>query len=63
MGVNINMKIEHNDESILFSTTDIPDIFFTEYLPQATGDYIKVFLYYYFLESFLYFLANICRWI
>ncbi len=46
------MKIEHNDESILFSTTDIPDIFFTEYLPQAPGDYIKVFLYLTFISKY-----------
>lgn len=45
------MKIEHNDESILFSVTDIPDIFFTEYLPQAPGDYVKVFLYITFISK------------
>ena len=39
------MKIECNDDSILFSSTIIPDIFFTEYLPQAPSDYIKVYLY------------------
>ena len=39
------MKLEQNDSSILFSTTEISDIFFTEYLSQANGDYIKVYLY------------------
>ena len=46
------MKIEHNDESILFSETAIPDVFFTEYLPQAPGDYIKVFLYITFISKY-----------
>ena len=46
------MKIEPNDESILFSSTSIPDIFFTEYLPQAPGDYIKVFLYINFISKY-----------
>ena len=46
------MKIEQNDESILFSSTNIPDIFFTEYLPQAPGDYIKVFLYIIFISKY-----------
>ena len=34
------MKIEPKDKSLLFSKTEIPDIFFTEYLPLANGDYI-----------------------
>ena len=38
------MKIECNDDSILFSSTIIPDIFFTEYISEAPGDYIKVYL-------------------
>ncbi len=46
------MKIEHNDEPILFSSTDIPDIFFAEYLPQAPGDYVKVFLYIVFISKY-----------
>ncbi len=46
------MKIERNDESILFSVTDIPDIFFTDYLPQAPGDYLKVFLYIIFISKY-----------
>ena len=39
------MKLEKNDLSLLFSNTDIPDIFFTEYLSQANGDFVKVYLY------------------
>ena len=46
------MKIEHPDESILFSSTNLPDIFFTEYLPQAPGDYVKVFLYISFISKY-----------
>ena len=47
------MKIEHHDESILFSETTIPDVFFTEYLPQAPGDYVKVFLYITFISKYV----------
>ena len=46
------MKIECNDDSILFSSTIIPDIFFTEYLPQAPSDYIKVYLYIVFISKY-----------
>lgn len=46
------MKIEQNDESILFSSTNIPDIFFTEYLPQAPSDYIKIILYILFISKY-----------
>ena len=31
------MKLEQADNSLLFSTTSIPDAFFTEYFPQASG--------------------------
>ena len=46
------MKLEQNDESLLFSTTKIPDIFFSEYLSQASGDFIKVYLYILFLSKY-----------
>lgn len=46
------MKIESNDEPILFSVTSIPDIFFTEYLPQAPGEYVKVILYIIFISKY-----------
>ena len=39
------MKLISNDKSFLFSSTDIPDVFFTEYLPEANGDFIKVYFY------------------
>lgn len=46
------MKLEQNDKSILFSNTEIPDVFFTEYLSAASGDYIKVYLYILFLSKY-----------
>ena len=38
-------KLEKNDLPIILSNTEIPDLFFTEYFTQASGDYIKVYLY------------------
>ena len=46
------MKLEQNDKSMLFSSTEIPDVFFTEYLSQASGDYVKVYLYLLFLSKY-----------
>ena len=46
------MKIEPKDNSLLFSSTDIPDIFFSEYLPLASGDTVKVYLYIIFLSKY-----------
>ena len=46
------MKLEHSDKSLLFSTTEIPDIFFTEYLAMAPGNYVKVYLYMLFLSKY-----------
>ena len=46
------MKLEQNDKSMLFSTTEIPDVFFTEYLSAASGDFIKVYLYLLFLSKY-----------
>ena len=34
------MKFEQNDLSLILSSTSLSDVFFTEYLPQANGDYI-----------------------
>ena len=39
------MKLEQNAQAPLFSNTQIPDIFFSEYLSSANGDYIKIYLY------------------
>ena len=46
------MKIEQKDTSFIFSTTSVPDIFFTEYLSCANGDFIKVYLYMLFLSKY-----------
>lgn len=46
------MKLEHNDLSMIFSTTELSDVFFTEYLSQASGDFIKVYLYILFLSKY-----------
>lgn len=46
------MKLEQNDLLPLFSNTNIPDVFFTEYLPEADSDYIKVYLYILFLSKY-----------
>ena len=46
------MKLEQNEEASLFSTTKLPDIFFSEYLSQSSGDYIKVYLYILFLSKY-----------
>ncbi len=46
------MKLELNDKSMLFSNTELPDVFFTEYLSTAKGDYVKVYLYILFLSKY-----------
>ena len=46
------MKLEQNDKSLLFSSTEIPDVFFTEYLPSINSDFVKVYLYILFLSKF-----------
>lgn len=30
------MKLEQNEEALLFASTKIPDIFFSEYMPHAS---------------------------
>lgn len=47
----ISMKLEQNEESLLFGKTEIPDVFFTEYISSASGDFIKVYLYLVFLSK------------
>ena len=46
------MKLENADILPLFSNTLIPDIFFSEYLSEASGDFIKVYLYMLFLSKY-----------
>ena len=45
------MKLSQNDKSLLFSSTEISDVFFTEYLPEAKGEYIKVYFYMLFYQN------------
>lgn len=46
------MKLEQNDKTLLFSETMIPDIFFSDYLSQIPGDYLKIYLYIIFLSKY-----------
>ncbi len=46
------MKLEQNEKPLLFSETLIPDVFFSEYLTQIPGDYIKIYLYMVFLSKY-----------
>ena len=46
------MKLEQKDRSLLFSETMVPDIFFSEHLPNMPGDYLKIYLYIAFLSKY-----------
>lgn len=46
------MKLELSDKSQLFSCTEIPDVFFTEYVPSMNGNFLKVYLYVLFLSKY-----------
>ncbi len=46
------MKLEQSEKPLLFSETLMPDIFFTEYLSQIPGDYLKIYLYIFFLSKY-----------
>lgn len=46
------MKLEQTETPLLFSETTLPDIFFAEYLSQIPGDYLKIYLYIYFLSKY-----------
>ncbi len=46
------MKLEQKEKSMIFSETSIPDLFFTEYLSQVPGDYVKIYLYMVFLSKY-----------
>ena len=46
------MKLESINESLLFSETKLPDIFFTEYFSQASAESVKVYLYLLFLSKY-----------
>ena len=42
----IDLILEQNDKTLLFSETMIPDIFFSDYLSQIPGDYLKIYLWF-----------------
>ena len=46
------MKLEHDEKHMMFNTTQIPDIFFSEYLGNMPGDYLKIYLYLSFLSKY-----------
>ena len=46
------MKLEQSEKSLLFSETSLPDVFFAEHLSQMPGDYIKIYLYMFFLSKY-----------
>lgn len=46
------MKLERNEQQLLFSETIIPDIFFAEHLSQIPGDYLKIYMYISFLSKY-----------
>lgn len=46
------MKLEFDGKNLLFETTALPDIFFTEFLSCASGEAVKVYLYMLFLSKY-----------
>lgn len=46
------MNIEQNEKHMLFNITQIPDIFFSEYLNNMPGEYVKIYLYLVFLAKY-----------
>ena len=46
------MDLEQNEKRMLFNMTEIPDIFFSEYLTSIPGDYLKIYLYIAFLAKY-----------
>lgn len=46
------MKLEQGDKSMIFETTEIPNIFFADYISAMTGDYLKIYLYLIFLSKY-----------
>ena len=48
----IKVKIEQNEKAMLFSNTQIPDIFLSEHLSNIPGDTLKIYLYLVFLSKY-----------
>ena len=48
----MKMKLEQNEKQILFNTTQVPDIFFSEYLNSMPSEYVKLYLYLIYLSKY-----------
>ena len=46
------MRLEQSEKHMIFNTTEIPDIFFSEHLGAMPGDYIKIYLYLLFISKY-----------
>lgn len=46
------MKLNQKEKSLIFSNTTLPDIFFSEYLSELPGDYLKIYMYIIFLSKY-----------
>lgn len=46
------MRLEHSEKHMIFNTTEIADIFFSEYLGGMPGDYLKIYLYLFFISKY-----------
>ena len=46
------MKLEQNDKPMIFSSTEIPDIFFSECMVNFSGEQLKLYLYLIFLSKY-----------
>ena len=46
------MRLEHSEKHMIFNTTEIPDIFFSEYLGEMPGDCLKIYLYLFFISKY-----------
>lgn len=51
-GIDFTMKLEQKEQPLLFSETVLPDIFFAEYLPELSGNCLKLYLYMNFLSKY-----------
>lgn len=46
------MRLEQSEKHMIFNTTEIPDVFFSEHLRGMPGDYIKIYLYLLFISKY-----------
>ena len=50
--MNYIMRLEQSEKHMIFNTTEIPDVFFSEHLGEMPGDYIKIYLYLLFISKY-----------